>query len=82
MIVPPFIRRHGPPSAGVLPALVLAISGFDKIARFDTTAGPMASKGLPFVPVLPALAIMGGMLPIMAYGPGPSSAGNGPREGR
>jgi putative oxidoreductase len=41
----------------ILLALLFIVSGFGKITGWDGTAGYMASKGLPMVPVLLALTI-------------------------
>lgn len=55
----------------ILLALIFVISGWNKIAGFDMTAGYMASKGLPMTEVLLVLAIaielVGGMMIVFGW---------------
>lgn len=52
------LKQFGPLVGRALMAAIFIVSGFGKIAGFAGTSGYMASKGLPFVPVLLALTII------------------------
>lgn len=55
----------------ILLALIFVLSGWRKIGSFDTTAGYMASKGLPMTEVLLALTIIielvGGLMIVFGW---------------
>jgi putative oxidoreductase len=64
-------RSYLSPIARVLIALIFVVSGINKIAHWDQSAGYMASKGLPMIPVLLAIAVVvelvGGLLVMIGY---------------
>lgn len=50
--------QYGPLAGRVLLALIFVMAGWNKIGGFESTAGYMASKGLPMVKLLLVLVIM------------------------
>lgn len=50
--------QYGPLAGRILLALIFVMAGWNKLGGFEGTAGYMASKGLPMVNVLLALAIL------------------------
>lgn len=51
-------KQYAPLLGRVLIAIIFILSGFGKIGGFEQTAGYMASKGLPMVPLLLTLTIV------------------------
>ena len=72
------IRRYLPLVGRILIAAIFVSSGFSKFANWDSTAGYMAAKGLPAVPLLLVLAalteLLGGLSLLVGF---KASAGAG-----
>ncbi len=66
-----FAEQYGPLVGRILMAVIFIISGFGMLTGFEGTAQYMASKALPFVPLLLVLTIVielgGGLLLAMGW---------------
>ncbi len=56
--MPEQITRFAPQTGRILLSIIFLITGFWKLTGWAATAGYMASKGMPAVPVLLALAMV------------------------
>lgn len=65
------LQRFGPLAGRILLSAIFVISGIKKISGFATTAGYMASKGLPMVDLLLVLTIIielgGGLMILLGW---------------
>jgi putative oxidoreductase len=52
------VERYAPLVGRILLSVLFLLSGFGKITGWGTTAGYMASKGMPLVPFFLAMAIL------------------------
>ncbi len=62
------LKRYAPLAGRILLAIIFLLSGFNKFAAWDQTAGYMASKGMPLVPfflVCAALIELAGGLSVL-----------------
>jgi putative oxidoreductase len=65
------VKTYGPLAGRILLALILVISGYNKLVGFDGTVGYIASKGLPLPQLAAAAAIaielVGGVLLVIGW---------------
>ncbi len=63
--------KYGPLLGRFLLSLIFIISGWNKIGGFESTAGYMASKGLPFTEILLVITIIielgGGLMILLGW---------------
>jgi putative oxidoreductase len=66
-----YLEQYGPLIGRILLSVIFILAGLHKITGFESTAGYMASKGLPMVNVLLVLTIIielgGGLLILVGY---------------